>query len=512
MALDSEDGQTGQLNVWQRGGLFAGPVLALAVLFFADLVPGKPIPTRAAAVAVLMAIWWITDALPLAVTALLPMVLFPVLGILSGKDTAAEYFNDTIFLFMGGFLVAMAMERWDLHKRLALRILVTCGPRPQMILFSFLSATCLISMWISNTAAAMMMMPIALAILLHLESVAGKEAMKKFGAGVMLAVGYGASIGGLATLVGTPPNLVFKRIYDQQFPDNPISFAQWFAFGLPFMILFMLIAWGWLAFLFPADARAFKSAGRVIDEEFAKLGPWRREEKILLVLFVALAMLWLFREPISVGSLVVPGWSTIRLSETQTLFPNPKFISDGVVAVAIALLLFIIPGKPSADASATRILEGGAVLTLPWNIVLLFGGGFALAKGIETSGLSDWLATQFAGMKGMSPFVIVLLSALIIAFLTELTSNTATATILMPILAANAKALDLAPWMLMVPGVVACSYGFMLPVGTPPNAIVYGTGRVRMADMFKAGLFLDVVGAVLVSIAIFVIGPWAFGK
>lgn len=496
---------------WQRIGLIAGPVAAALIFLFADLTPGNPVPTRTAAVAALMAIWWITDALPLAVTSFLPIILFPVLGVMDAKAASAEYVNDTIFLFIGGFLVAIAMERWNLHRRIALRILVACGMRPQMILFSFLASTAFISMWISNTAAAMMMVPIALAILLHLEESCGRAAMAKFSAGVMLAVAYGASIGGLATLVGTPPNLVFARIYQQQFPDQPMTFARWFAFGFPFALMLKMTAWAWLAWRFRADPKAFASAGVVLESEYAALGPMRREEMIIAAVFVVLSLLWLTREPIPIGSLTVPGWSQIKFGET-TLLPQPKFVSDGTVAMALAFVLFLIPAAaPAGDRKPSRILDARSIAAIPWSIVLLFGGGFALAKGIEVSGLSDWIRQCFESIGHLPPFVVVLVVSLAVTFLTELTSNTATATILMPILAANSKALGVDPWLLMVPGVITCSYGFMLPVGTPPNAIVFGTGRVRLPDMVKSGFFMDLAGVVLIVGAIFTLGKWAFG-
>jgi len=484
-----------------RSFLLLGPLLALALLLFFDLDPGRPVVTRTAAVALLMAIWWITEAIPLAVTALLPVVLFPALGIMSGKTVAPIYFNHIIFLFLGGFMVALAMQRWELHRRIALRILLLFGTSPRSLLAGFMVATAFLSMWISNTATTMMMVPIVLAVILKLEDALGGEVLRRNSIGLLLGVAYGATLGGIATLVGTPPNLSFARIFEISFPNAPeISFASWMLYALPVSIVFLAIVWLFLSFVFLRGNSASLDR-ETFRRQYAELGPLSFEEGVVLVDFVGLALLWLFRADLRLGALTVPGWSR--------LFDNPSYLNDGTVAVAMALLLFLIPTRSRPGA---RIMDWETAAKLPWNIVLLFGGGFALASGFRESGLSQWIGDQLAtGAGGLHPILIIASIALVITFLTELTSNTATAEMLLPILAGLAISLRLNPLLLMVPGTLSCSLAFMLPVATPPNAIIFGTSRLRIPDMARAGFLLNLIGVFLVTLATWWIGRVVFG-
>lgn len=482
----------------QKIGLIAGPVLAIGLLLFFDLDPGRPAVTRTAAVALLMAVWWMTEAVPLAATALLPVVLFPLFGIMDGKKVAPIYFNHVILLFIGGFMVALAMQRWNLHRRIALRVLLWCGVRPRRILLGFMVSTAFLSMWISNTATTMMMVPIVLAVVLKLEE--GTQ-QGRFATGLFLGVAYGASIGGVATLVGTPPNLSLARILNIHFPGAPeISFAGWFLFAFPVSVFFLVLAWLLLSHLHAGGRQAKTFDQRVLRDQYRALGPLSYEEAVVLANFVLLALLWLFRNEIRIGETVVPGWSG--------LFRGGAFLNDGTVAMGMALLLFLIPAR---SASAEKILDRETVAKLPWHIVLLFGGGFALATGFKDSGLSMWFGHRLAGLSAVHPMLLVAVLCLMITFLTELTSNTATAEMFLPILAALGVAIQVNPLLLMIPATLSCSFAFMLPVATPPNAIVFGTDRVRMKDMVRAGLILNLTGVAIIAGAIYTLGGSALG-
>ncbi|HCR17697.1 MAG TPA: sodium:dicarboxylate symporter [Candidatus Latescibacteria bacterium] len=477
-------------------GLVLGPFIFFLVLLGFDLEPGHPEVTRTAAVALLMAVWWMTEAIPLAATALIPVVLFPALGIMDGRTVAPIYFNHIIFLFIGGFLVALAMQRWDLHRRIALRILLLFGVQPARILLGFMVATAFLSMWISNTATTMMMVPIVLAVVLKLEENAGEERVRRFGTSLFLGVAYGASIGGIATLVGTPPNLSLTRILTIQFPQSPeISFASWFAFGFPISFVFLAIAWCVLRWIFSVRKEGIDLNLHAIKEQYSALGPVSYQEAVVLVDFVLLALLWLFRSNITIGPIFIPGWSS--------WLANGSLLNDGTIAVAMALVLFVIPAR---HRSAGRLMDWGVAKNLPWHIVLLFGGGFALASGFKDSGLSQWFGVQLQGLGVLHPLGLVASLCLMITFLTELTSNTATAEMLLPILGSLGIAVKQNPMLFMIPGTLSCSFAFMLPVATPPNAIVFGTDKVKISDMVRAGVVLNFIGVGLIVLAIYTLG------
>jgi len=480
--------------------LIAMPLVCLLFILLVDLEPGHPEITYTAAIAFLMAVWWITEAIPLAVTALIPLILFPLFGIMNGRDVSTQYVNHIIFIFIGGFLVALAMERWNLHKRMALKVLMFFGVNPKFILLGFMVATALLSMWISNTATTMMMIPISLAIVTKLEELLGAKKVRKFAVGVFLGIAYGASIGGIATLIGTPPNLSFVRIFNIFFPNAPeISFAKWFFFAFPISIFFLVMAWILLSLIF-CPREGLRVDKKIFVDQYRALGPTSFEEKVVLVDFFILVFLWMFRANIKIGGFVIPGWSTI--------FPQAGFINDGTIAVAMAFIMFLIPSK---SEKGSRVMTWKTATRLPWNIVLLFGGGFALASGFKVSRLSHWLGDQLEGLGSLPPLLIVACICLFITFLTELTSNTATAEILLPILAALAVSLKINPLFLMIPGTLSCSFAFMLPVATPPNAIVFGTERIRISEMARTGLIFNLIGVVVITAAVFLIGKFIFG-
>jgi len=485
----------------QKVGLALGPILFLLVLM-ADLEPGKPIVTRMAAVAILMAVWWITDAIPLSATALLPMVLYPALGILKGKATAPIYINSTIFLFLGGFMIALTMEKWNLHKRIALWIIRLIGGGPSMIVLGFMVAAAFLSMWISNTATAIMMVPIGLAIVIQMEEEFGKEETHKFTVSLMLGIAYACSMGGVATLVGTPPNLSFARIFEITFPKaKPIAFGQWFLMGIVISVVMLVIIWILITKVFYRAPGHLKVDRSIVEKEYKELGSMSFEEKSVFTVFILTALLWVFRKKLKLGALTIPGWSQ--------LIPYPELIDDGTVALAMAMILFLIPTR-SEEAETATIMSAEVVLNLPWNIVLLFGGGFAMAKGFQVTGLSNLIGTKFSGLAGVSPFLMIIAICFSLTFLTELTSNTATTEMILPILASVAVAMKTNPLMLMIPATLSASCAFMMPVATPPNAIVFGSGRIKIAEMAKAGVFINIIGVMIIALLFYLVGTFVF--
>ncbi|RMF06566.1 MAG: SLC13/DASS family transporter [Candidatus Neomarinimicrobiota bacterium] len=480
--------------------LVTGPLLAGIIMTVFTLDPEHPEAVRTAGIAVWMAFWWITEAVPLAVTALLPVVFFPALGIMNGKSVAPLYFNHIIFLFLGGFLVALAMERWNLHRRIALTILTRVGASPRNILFGFMGATAFLSMWISNTATTMMMVPIALAIILNLEDHYSREILFPFATAIFLGIAYAASIGGIATLVGTPPNLVLARMLQILFPRAPeINFLTWMIFGVPLAVVFLLITWFFLHRRYSSKVHFGDLDTSLFQDQLRGMGPMNWEERWVLADFILLALLWITRSDLNLGHLSLPGWSR--------LFSHPEYINDGTVAIAMALVLFVVPTRTERG---TTVLNWETARGIPWNIVLLFGGGFALAAGFKESGLAAWLGHHFTSLQEVPLLGILLLLALFVTFLTELTSNTATAQILIPILASLAVDIRIHPLFLLIPATLSCSFAFMLPVATPPNAIIFGTDRVEIRDMVRTGIRLNLIGALLITAAIYTIGVSVF--
>ena len=489
----------------EGGGLTAllgGAVLFLAVLLFADLEPGRPEVTRTAAVAVLMAAWWITGALPLGATALVPVMAFPFLGVLSADETAGHYINDIVFLFIGGFLVAIAMEQWDLHRRLALKVLTWCGGRPRNIALGLMVSAFGLSMWISNTATVMMLTPIVIGIIRRVEEALGPEQGHRFAMASLLGIAYTATIGGTATLVGTAPNLSFARIWQISFPEAPeIAFSAWFVFGLPLSICVFGVCYSVLHWRFLRGLDTLADGRESLARQYAELGPITPEQRRVMGVFLMLVTLWITRADVQLGDWTVPGWAG--------LFEHGGMIKDGTVALSMGLLLFLIPAPAKPGG---RILERGAILKLPWDIVLLFGGGFALAAAFRSSGLADWLGGHLVAFSDVPPVALVLGMCLGVSFLTELTSNTATTEMLLPVLAAMAVAINIHPMLLMIPATLTCSYAFMLPVATPPNAIVFGAGNIRVHEMARTGILINIGAVVLVTLFMFTWGQFTIGQ
>jgi sodium-dependent dicarboxylate transporter 2/3/5 len=364
-------------------------------------------------------------------------------------------------------------------------------------------AAAFLSMWISNTATAVMMVPIGLAMILQIEERFGPDRTHSFSVGLMLGIAYSCSVGGLATLVGTPPNLSFVRIFAILFPDAPaIAFGQWIIMGLPLCLIMLVVTWLLITKVFyrvPADVIVDRE---VVKRERADLGPIGFEEKVVLGVFAATAFLWVFRVDLQLGLVTIPGWSR--------LIPFPELIDDGTVAIAMASILFFIPTK-NRSSGALRIMDQEVIPRLPWGIVLLFGGGFALAAGFQETGLALLIGEQFQALASMPTFFLILMVCLMLTFLTELTSNTATTEMILPVLAAIAVATQIHPLILMIPATLSASCAFMMPVATPPNAIIFGSGRLTVGEMARIGVVLNLIGALVIALVVFTLGSLVFG-
>lgn len=438
---------------------------------------------RTAAVGTLMALWWMTEAIPIPATALLPLALFPLLGVLDMATAAAPYANELIFLFMGGFLLAAAMERWGLHKRVALSIMTAVGTSPSRLVLGFMLAAGFISMWISNTATAAMMLPIAIAVgeLLRPKD---REGPYGFGIALMLGVAYASSIGGVATLIGTPPNAVLAGAAGELL-DVEIGFTQWMMVGLPIAAVLMPVTWLLLLRLFPPGDLS-GDAANVIEGERVALGRASRGEKITAVVFVLTALAWVLRAEKSFGDVTIPG--------IETWAPN---VEDSTVAMIAAVALFLIPVDWKKGEFA---LDWRAAKGISWDVLVLFGGGLSLARAIEVSGLAAWIGGSVSALGGVPSIVVVLAVTTLIVALTEVTSNTATATMAMPVVAGAAMGLGVEPLLPMAAAALAASMAFMLPVSTPPNAMVFASGYVTIPQMARAGFLLNLCSITIITL------------
>lgn len=482
------------------GGRLGGPLLALlvyAALRFggADL---EPAALATAGVATLMAVWWMTEALPLPATALVPLVLFPLTGVMKLDAAAAPYANKFIFLFMGGFMLALSLERWQLHRRIALLTVLAVGTRPSLLVAGFMIATAGLSMWISNTATTVMMLPIGMSLVRLLDerdtcnTTGPSTAQSSFAVCMMLGIAYAASIGGIGTLIGTPPNAFFAGFLAEH--QMTISFGRWMLLAMPLVVVMLFATWLLLTrWVFPIRAQELPGGRATIAAELAKLGQVSRGERIVLIVFVTTAIAWIIREPLTHWP-----WLVER-------FPTITSVDDSLIAMLAALLLFMIPVDARAGVFA---LDWPTANRLPWGILLLFGGGLSLAKAIESSRLAEWLGNQVVGLGSMPSWVVVLAVTGLIIFLTEITSNLATVTAFLPILFSVAEAAGIDPMLLLLPATLAASFAFMLPVATPPNAIVFGSGQVSIGQMVRAGLWLNLTGAILIPILVYTLGAW----
>jgi sodium-dependent dicarboxylate transporter 2/3/5 len=467
-----------------------------------------------AAVTALVACWWIFTALPIPVTSLLPLALFPLVGVFSVSEAAVPYANNNVFLFMGGFIIALAIERWNLHRRIALHIVHVVGTGRSTIVLGFMIASAFLSMWISNTATVMMMLPIGRAVITAIMDIGEGERTRadaNFGPALMLGIAYAASIGGLGTPIGTPPNIAFRGQFRELFPGAPeISFGLWVVTFVPLVIVFVPITWLILTRVTCRVGLGRIHAGReMVRRQIERLGPMRRPEIATLIIFVVTGLLWMTRS-IPIGDDDNYGWAFVldRLLAPESGAPRlfrAGYINDATVAICMALLLFAIPAGRNESGRRCALMNWQTAVRLPWGILLLFGGGFSIAAAFQASGLSFWCGTVFSGLGIESPLWLVVGTCLLMTFLTEITSNTATTQVMLPIIAKVSQAMNINPLTLMLPATLSASCAFMLPVATPPNAIVFGSGHVTMGRMVRSGIILNFVGAALITALIYLV-------
>lgn len=484
-----------------RLGLIGG----LLAFFAVGLAPSPEGLTAAgqwaAATTVLMAVWWLTEALPPAATSLVPIVVLPLVGAMPAGDVTRAYASETNMMFLGGLMIATAVERWNLHRRMALAIVQSFGRTPSGLVFGFIAATAAISAWVSNAATTMMMMPIATAVLLHFRE-DSPDVERELGPPLLLSIAYAASIGGLATIIGTPPNAIFVGQMAQLFPDAPrVGFLQWMMVGVPTALILLPIVWFYLVrFASPLWSMKAVLDRSVIAGQRAKLGVMSTAERRVLVIFAMTAALWIFRSPIRTDGLSIPGWSDL-LSE-------PGFVGDSTVSIGMTLLLFVIP---SGQRAGEKLLDWQSAVRIPWGVLILLGGGFALADATRATGLAQWIGQSLGAVGSLGPLATVALLCLVIVFLTEVMTNTALTTIMMPVLAASAVASGIDPLLLMVPCTLTASLAFMLPSGTAPNAIVFSTGHVTVRYMARVGFWLNILSVFVITGITFAIARPVFG-
>jgi sodium-dependent dicarboxylate transporter 2/3/5 len=489
-----EEGDPSEYTRRQLFGLILGPVLFVLMLLLPTPAEMEPAAQKMAAVALLMAAWWMCESVPIPATSLLPIALFPLLGIMHTKQATAPYASHLIFLFMGGFIIALSMQRWDLHRRIAMNIVKTVGFSPARLIFGFMVATAALSAFVSNTATTVMMMPIGLAIIAHVVEEGQKEGLDKeidfspdkfaFGLNLMLGIAYAASIGGIATLIGTPPNTVLAG-YLQKTYGFEISFADWLKVGVPLVLFMLPVCWLWLTRVAnPMKLKKVPGGRDLINAELKKMGAMNTGERWTALVFGLTALSWIFRKQLGF------------------LFPDPALVTDAAIAMTGACLLFLIPINMKKNEF---VMNWHWAVKMPWGVLILFGGGLALAAGFKETGLATWIGTRVGLLENAPIIVLVLAVAALIIFLTEMTSNTATSAMVMPILSAVAVGLGQNPLLLVVPAAIAASCAFMLPVATPPNAIVFGSGYVTIPQMARSGFGLNIIGIVVAVVVTYLL-------
>lgn len=474
-----------QIISGKKLGLILGP-LSFIIIYFGLEIETMP----AAAKAILassswIAIWWILEAVPLAATALLPIILFPLTGGMDIKTTTAPYSHPFIYLYLGGFFIAIAIEKYNLHKRIALNIINFIGTNVIYIILGFMLATAFLSMWISNTASAVMLLPVGMAIIAQLndnpDTIQDENAI--FGKALLLSIAYSASIGGMATLIGTPPNLVMAGIIKETYGVT-ITFSQWFVFAFPLSFMMLIISWYYLTHIaFTFKQKSFPGGKAEIKRQLNLLGKMSKVEKRVAIIFASTALAWIVKSFILVKFI-------------------PE-IDDTIIAIVGGLSLFLIP----SDKPRSNILSWEDTNKVPWGIIILFGGGMSLAAGFENSGLANWIGQQFSYLEGVTLLVLVLIVVASINFMTEITSNLATTAMVLPVLIAVAASTGVDPYYLIIGATLAASCAFMLPVATPPNAVVFGSGYIKISDMVRIGFWLNIITIIIITLAVYFILP-----
>ena len=473
-------------------GLILGPTLFLLTRYVLQLEGLSDSGNAVLASTLWVATWWITEAIPIAVTSLLPIILFPLSGALPLDDTTSSFGHRYIFLYLGGFILALAIEKWNLHKRIALNIIKLIGTDVRKIILGFMIATAFLSMWISNTATAVMMLPIGIAIIKQMKDLKSTPEDENliFGKALMLSIAFSASIGGVATLIGTPPNLVFAGIV-QELYGIEISFLDWIKFGLPISLILLFISWQYLTRVaFKFQQTEFKEGQVEINRQLKALGKMSYEEKVVLIVFSLTGFAWISR--------------TFLLN---LFLPD---LDDSIIALMAGTCLFLF--SSNSPYKNEKIMHWEDAVKLPWGILLLFGGGLAIASGFQASGLATFIAEKMIQLNGFSIFFILLVVITAVNFLTEITSNLATIAMLLPILAPTAVILDVHPYLLMVGATLAASCAFMLPVATPPNAVVFGSNYLKISDMVRVGIVMNIISIIIVFVMVYFVLPslWDF--
>ncbi len=468
-----------------------GFIIGISCPLSSDIPPAAQ---RMLSVAFLMVCWWISEAIPLGITALIPLVGYPLLKIMPTSQVAPNYTDHLIFLFLGGFLLSIAIQEWQLHRRFALFTLSILGNNPRKILLAMMLSTALLSMWLSNTATVMMMLPICLALIQQLEDEIFKNEKKFFlyGAVLLLGISYSSSIGGIATPVGTPPNIIFIGIFSKFFPDSTsLSFLDWMIYMVPLSMIILLIVWLYLAFLILKSKHLPTAQPRAdFQEKYKQLGPLTYPQKWVLAIFAMTATLWIFRSKIDLGFLIFPGWPKLLGLSTD--------IQDSTIAIGMAIVLFIL--RVPTPEGRVPLLKIKHIYQIPWDVLLLFGGGFALAEGIQQSGLAEFVGNRLHFLQNFPFILVIYLSTLAAVLFTEFTSNTAVATTLLPIMAVLVAGFSFNPLALMLAVTIGCSCAFMLPISTPPNAIVFGTHYIPIKIMVRVGFVLVLIVSVVISV------------
>jgi sodium-dependent dicarboxylate transporter 2/3/5 len=490
----AREAETSEYGLTQIIGLILGPAL-FALMLLIPLPAGMSLEAaKVAAITFWVAVWWITEPIPIPASSLLPLILLPATGATSVGDASGGYADPLIFVFIGGFMLAIAMEYWQLHRRLGMQIIARVGTSPTRIVLGFIAATGLLSMWMSNTATAMMMMPMGLAVVKQMADLLRKDGQKieaaqerdlaNLSTAVVLGVAYAASIGGIGTLIGTPPNIVFAKTV-KELLGTEVSFAGWMILGVPLALLGLGLTWFFIVKVaVPVSNKPIPGALDVIKHDLAELGPMSRAERSVLIVFGLVAFAWITRQ-----------WLI------KPILPN---VDDAVIAIAGAVALFLIPVNLKKQKF---VLDWKIARGIPWGIVLLFGGGIAIADAFEATGLSEWLGGALGGLSGVPSLLAILLVVTTVVFLSEFTSNTATATLFMPLMIALGIALNLNPLLLMVATALGASWAFMLPAGTPPNAIAFGTGHVTINQMVRTGLWLNIGGILIMTAVVYWLVP-----
>ena len=466
-------------------GLILGPLTFFVFLIFGQFEGLSNSGQSVLASTLWIAIWWVTEAIPIAATALLPIILFPLSQGMELPTTTESYGHKYVFLYLGGFLIAIGIEKWNLHKRIAINIISFIGTDVRKVILGFMIATAFLSMWISNTATSVMMLPIGVAIIKQLKdnpaSLENENTI--FGKALMLGIAYSASIGGIATLIGTPPNLVMAGVISEIY-NYEITFFKWFIFGFPISIILLFFCWYYItrvAYVF--NQREFPGGRSEVNRLKNDLGPISYEEKIIAIIFALAGFCWITRSFF-----------------LQSILP---VIDDTIIAISFGLILFVIPSK----AKTNNLLNWKDTIQLPWGVIILFGGGMAIAKAFEISGLAIWLGELMTTLNALPFFILIIFLIAAVNFLTEITSNLATTAMILPVLASLAFEIGVHPFGIMIGAAVAASCAFMLPVATPPNAIVFGSGYLKIPDMVSRGIVLNIFSIILIAVMVYFILP-----